>query len=66
MLPDDDERLIRFAAALPDHWTPTDDLPILPSLESRLAAFGPGDDPDQLISDYIEAELKAARFRGGL
>jgi hypothetical protein len=65
MLPDDDERLIRFAAALPEDWTPADDLPILPSLHSRLAGFGPDDDPDQLITDYIEVELQAARFRGG-
>jgi hypothetical protein len=65
MLPDDDERLTRFAAALPEHWAPTDDLPILPSLQSRLAGFGPDDDADQLITDYIETELQAARSRGG-
>jgi hypothetical protein len=65
MLPDDDERLTRFAAALPEHWTPTDDLPILPSLQSRLAGFGPDDDADQLITDYIQTELQAARFPGG-
>jgi hypothetical protein len=65
MLPDDDERLTRFAAALPKRWAPNDDLPILPSLESRLAGFGPDDDPDQLITDYIETELQAARSHGG-
>ena len=65
MLPDDDERLTRFAAALPERWAPTDDLPILPSLQSRLAGFGPDDDPDQLITNYIETELQAARIHDG-
>jgi len=65
MLPDDDERLTRFATALPEHWVPADDLPILSSLQNRLAGFGPDDDPDQLITDYIETELEAARLRGG-
>jgi hypothetical protein len=62
-LPDDDERLVRLAAAFPKHWS-LDNFPVGGNLQARCAGFGPGlwagNDPDQFISDYVETEIPMA------
>lgn len=59
-LPDDDERFAELAAAYPDDWS-FDQLPVGGDL--TLTHYKLEDDPDEVVSQYVETELAALRLR---
>ena len=58
-LPDDDERFIRLAGA----GLETDQDLATACLASRCASFGPGNDPDAWLTEYIGVEVSTLTGR---
>jgi hypothetical protein len=56
-LPDDDERLVRLAAAFPENWNLAD-LPVGENLRLRCASFGRGSGPATTLTSSSATTLR--------